>query len=230
MDQFGNNQPTTNPNPQVTSVVSPQYAGATPPSTTSGPSKRNIVKILFIVMGVLIVGELAWAAYTLTRPLPVAQESTTVAKTVASPTPSPTPTASLSFQGPTTATVGATIKVDVILKSSEPTDGADALIKYDPAMLTAQAPTAGTLYQEYPSRTVDAKNGLVVLSGLTSQGSTGFSGTGTLGTLTFKALKAGQTTLSIDYTAGATTESNVIGSGISKDILTGTEPLTITVK
>ncbi len=224
MDQFGNAQPIANTAPQVTSVISPQYTGP----QGNGGSRRNLVKVLFIVIGLLIVGEIAWAAYTLTRPLPSAPEGATVSKqTVAA---SPIASASLFFQGPASATVGATIKVDVMLDSSEPTDGTDALIKYDPTVLSAQTPTTGSIYQEYPAKSVDAQKGIIALSGLTSQSATGFAGKGVLGTLTFKTLKAGQTTISIDYTQGATTESNVIGSTMSKDILTGTEPLIITIK
>ncbi len=124
--------------------------------------------------------------------------------------------------------VGDSFTVNVMLDTQgQPVDGVDLqAINYNPYNLQLQdadSATAGTQIQAgslMPStlaNSVDTTNGKIVFSQITNAGST-YTGSGILATLTFKALVAGNAPVTINFTAGATTDSNVASKG--SDILT----------
>ncbi len=124
--------------------------------------------------------------------------------------------------------VGDTFTVNVMLDTQgQPVDGVDLqAINYNPYNLQLQdadSATSGTQIQAgslMPStlaNSVDTTNGKIVFSQITNAGST-YTGSGVLATLTFKALVAGSVPVTINFTSGATTDSNVASKGA--DILT----------
>lgn len=205
------------------SFVSPEYNGP----SNSPLNKQNAFRIFVALLAVVIVGELAWAGYTLTRPVTAPE---TAQPPFIAPAPSVPPMAAIALTGPTEATVGGIIKVEVQIATTEQTDGADVILKYDPKVLQAMTITPGTIYPEYPIKTINASAGTVSISGVAGTDAVGFSDQGIFGNVEFKILRAGQTVVAVDYTADATVDSNVLGSKAEKDILNKVQDLTINIK
>lgn len=210
-------------NATPSSFVSPDYTGP----SNSPFSKQNAFKIFIALLAVVIIGELAWAGYTLTRPIPAAE---TGQPPFIAPAPSVPPMAAIALMGPTEATVGARIKVEVQIATTEQTDGADVILKYDPKVLQAMIINTGAIYPEYPIKTIDAAAGTISISGVSGTTAAAFSDQGIFGNIEFKALRAGQTVVAVVYTAEATIDSNVLGSKAEKDILNKVQDLTINIR
>lgn len=134
---------------------------------------------------------------------------------------------------PTSGThaAGETFEVKVNLDtSSVATSGTDAYIHFDPTVLQVvdSAPgadgvqvLAGSLYSQTSFNSVDNGTGKISFSASKSGGSAGYSGSGTLATITFQAVKGSSgTPVTFDFTSGSTTDSNVISSADSSDLLT----------
>ncbi len=149
---------------------------------------------------------------------------------VAAPAFAQAATLSLS---PTSGThaVGDSFEVKINLDTSGvATSGTDAYVRFDPNVLTvvdSQAGTdgtqiqAGTLYSQTSFNSVDNSTGKVSFSGSKTGGSPGYTGSGTLATITFQAVKeASSTSVSFDFTQNSTTDSNVISNADSTDALT----------
>lgn len=203
--------------------ISPDYSGP----SNSPLNKQNAFRIFIALLAVVIVGELAWAGYTLTRPVPASENAQPV---FIAPVPSVPPMAAIALTGPVEATVGARIKVEVQIATTEQTDGADVILKYDPKVLQAMTINTGTIYPEYPIKTIDAVAGTISISGVSGTVATAFSDQGIFGNIEFKALRAGQTVVAVVYTAEATVDSNVLGSKAEKDILNKVQDLTINIR
>lgn len=116
--------------------------------------------------------------------------------------------------------VGSNFDVGIILNTnSQATVGTDAVLTYNPLDLQVQDADsatagvqikAGSLYYSYPINTVDTTNGKITFSGIIQPGGATYSGSGTLATVTFKALRA-QSASSVNFmfTQNATNDSNV---------------------
>ena len=122
-----------------------------------------------------------------------------------------------------TVNVGDTLTVQVLLDTQGANiDGLDIqALNYNPYNLQLQdadQSTAGTQIQagslmpQTLANSVDTTNGKIVFSQITNPGST-YTGSGVLATLTFKALVAGNTKLTFDFTPGGTTQSDVASQG-----------------
>lgn len=211
-------------------VVSSQYSDS---SQESFWKRLFTNKKLLIIVGVVLAAELAWAGYTLTRPVPPANFKATtppIQETGLNVT-----TASLSLNGPTSVIVGQSFDVDIMLEVPIETDAADVIFNYDPALLEVVtfgtgAATTGTLYPNYPVNSVDSTLGRIVLAGATDPGAKAFTGQGTFATVTFKAKAKGQTTLTFEYTKGSTTDSNVVDSKQGRDILDKVTNLVLSIE
>lgn len=118
---------------------------------------------------------------------------------------------------------GEIVEIDVrLFTGGYTTDSSDLVVKYDPAYLSASGEdfaVNGEIYSEYPAVQVDGQNGLIGISGITLPGQNSFSGTGSFAKLNFKALKDGQTAVTVDYQPASTADSNVVLSGSTQDIL-----------
>jgi hypothetical protein len=124
--------------------------------------------------------------------------------------------------------VGDTLTVDIMLDAQgQKIDGVDLqALNYNPYFLQLQDAdsatqgvqiSAGSLMPNTLANSADTVNGKIVFSQITNAGST-YTGSGKLATATFKALVAGTAKLTLNFTPGATTDTNVASSG--GDVLT----------
>lgn len=118
--------------------------------------------------------------------------------------------------------VGETVPVNIrVFTGGYLADGVDVILKYDPDKLFADSSSivAGNILGSYPLKVIDQKSGVVKISAISSSSGDGFNGLGNFATINFKALTAGASDLSINFSAGSTTESNIIKQNDATDIL-----------
>ncbi len=135
------------------------------------------------------------------------------------------PTLSLS---PTSLIVGVgqTFNVNIVLDTAgQAVDGVDVFyLHFDPQILEVQDAdpatsgvqiTPGSIFPSYLGNSVDQAAGKIAISGIVAVGSTtGYTGTGTFAAVNFKALApAAASSVYFDFTAGATTDTNVAEHG-----------------
>lgn len=126
-------------------------------------------------------------------------------------------------------TVNNNFTVDIVLNTNlQETAGTDIIINYNPADLEVQDANTGvtgvqiapgTLYASYPINSVNTTTGKISFSGIITPGGTGYTGTGTLATITFKALRIATSNVTFSFTAGSTTDTNVTSKTTYTDIL-----------
>lgn len=135
---------------------------------------------------------------------------------------------------------GATFEVKVMIDTgSARSSGVDVTVKFDPSVLQVVDSgsgtegtqiSAGSLYSQVTVNSADNSTGRITFGGATSGTSTGYSGSGTLATITFQAQKeASATAVSFDYQSGSTTDSNVTDKTTAEDILTGVTDASYTI-
>jgi hypothetical protein len=125
--------------------------------------------------------------------------------------------ASLSFSPSSkSVAVGESFTVDILLdtKGAE-TDAVDAIVLYDSAKLEATGASLRSLYENKLEENTGV-TGKVILRA-TSSATSGYSGSGTLATITFNCLESGTANVSFEFESGSTTDSNVASEGV--DIL-----------
>ncbi|MBI4038164.1 hypothetical protein HY387_00720 [Candidatus Daviesbacteria bacterium] len=212
-----NNQPIANP-----AIYTP------PPPTEGGRNLRlpkfMTPKLIFLILGVVLIIEIFMAIQTFRQP----------------PPPAPAKIAPLSggkivlISPRKEYQVGEVVPVSVrVVTGGHSTSGTDVIVKFDPQKLEATGSanlTKGFIYPEYPLVSVDGKIGQVGISGIISVGKSSFNGIGILATVNFKAKTAGNTKVSVEFKKGATDDSNIVEVGTSKDILEEVFDLELTVK
>lgn len=189
-------------------------------------SKRGLPKIIFIILALILVGEAIFAVRTLllpipnTSPLPKAQVVSTIAKI------------SL-ISDKSTYNVGEAVPVQIQVDTGgRKIVGNDAVIHFDPTILMATgsaAITKGSALKDYPFLEVDSKLGMVTVAGISSIEES-YLGKFILATINFKAKAVGTTAVTITYTPGDTTDTNLVEAGTNKDILEKVENLNLTIK
>ncbi|MBI2337636.1 hypothetical protein HYU95_00475 [Candidatus Daviesbacteria bacterium] len=137
-----------------------------------------------------------------------------------------TQTATLSLD-PATGTFnrGCNYSLNVNLDTGgSQTDGADAILIYDPSRFNVTSIAKGTIFPDYPGNTIDSQNGKVTVSGLASV-STPFSGKGLLATVNLTVQSnapPGATQIRFDFDSSNkanTRDSNVVERGTLVDVL-----------
>lgn len=104
------------------------------------------------------------------------------------------------------------------------TDGTDAIVTYDNTRFTANKINNGTVYQDYPGNNINAQNGKITVSGLSSAGSA-YKGSGILATVDFTVVgtaPVGATQIKFDFdptNKAKTTDSNVVERGTMAEVL-----------
>lgn len=130
--------------------------------------------------------------------------------------------------------VGDIVSVDVrVSTGGHSTEGTDLVLKFDPKAVEILSGkiVPGKIYGEYPMKSVDPKLGQIRISGIAGLvNKTSFNGIGVFATLNFKAVKPGKTTLSVDFTPKKTSDSNIIDSQTTQDILEGVTNLDLNIK
>lgn len=211
------------------------------PEVTPSPIVENVVekkenphkKVIFMILGLMVIAELIWAGWTVLKPAPIPQP------VVIEETP-----VLVDFNRKASITLAVAIPVvkvkdsfdvQVSVNATSETDGLDVILKYDPQLLTVEA--SGTakqpvqvtsLYDEYPVNKVDEKAGLITLSGISTKND-GIMPNGLLGTIKFTAKAVGTTEIKLNYSANQSTDSNVTAHGDGQDILDQPNDLTIDI-
>lgn len=186
-------------------------------------------KIIFTVLGIVILVELIFAVRNLQKPLP--------------PPPNPPlPITGASFELLDFGNqyletnignqykVGEKILVQArLLTGGNPVDAADFILRYDPKVLSLSKNdiTAGKIFTDYPLIDVDEEKGTVKLSGTASDES--FIGIGIMAELNFSAKGIGKTSISLEYQKGDTKDSNIVDSK-GEDILERVQNLEVEIR
>lgn len=187
------------------------------------PSKKWILRGALAILGVIILYEAITLVRTISNPVPSipAVQPINGGKIVL-------------LSNKNNYVVNENIPIDLkISTGGYSTLGTDVVIKYDPTILDASGATSirkSDLYTEYPLVTADPTNGLIFISGVSTQNKDSFNGVGIFGTLNLKALKPGTTSLEIQYLPDATNESNVIKVNSAEDILKEVKGITLTIQ
>lgn len=195
-------------------------------------------KRIFVVLSALILLEVVWSVWSLSKNQ-LKQQNITSPPAQASPVAEKPRVSSavLALQtGSLQVEVGQEIPVDIVLDTDGAlVDGVDAIVSFDSALLKVEPVEVsgksvpvkvGTLFNDYPQNALE--DGKITLSGISD--STGYSGKGILGTVVFKAVKQGSASVKIEYSPDDTTESNVVLSGAAKDILGNVLDLALDIK
>jgi hypothetical protein len=180
-------------------------------------------QIVIILAGVIIVGEIIFGIKTFTSPPPTSSVGQV----------HPLTEANISLVSPDIFyKVGNTFPVSIRVGTGGHTiNGVDVVLKYDPKVIQANDKTFApkNVFALFPAVEVDNNAGIVRISGIADVNQPGFNSVGTLGKIDFTAKALGKTSIQIESQPGVTTESNVIESGTSADILGKTSGLEITV-
>lgn len=195
---------------------------------SNGWFKKNIVKILLVVLGVAVVGELIFGAVTLFSPATVRNLN------VLQPDMNELGGAKFSLVADKASyKKGDAVVIEAkVFTGGYTTDSADLVVKYDPAFLkpiSENFVSVGQIYSEYPPVQVDNQTGLVGISGITLASNSGFLGVGSFARLNFTALKDGQTDVIVDYQPDSTADSNIVLSGSMQDVLSGADNAQVVV-
>ncbi len=183
-------------------------------------------KIIFIILGIIIIVEAIYAVKVLTSPasapyLPAVNTAT------------PKNPGKISLITPkTNYSMGEEIPVSVMIDTGANTiSGVDLIVRFDPQVLTAVSTgiIKGKIFDDYPLVAVDAGNGLVSVSGISNTDKT-FKGAGEFAVITMKAKKAGRTAIAIDFKKGTTTSSNLVDAATTNNVLDTVDNLELIVQ
>lgn len=182
----------------------------------------NILKAIFFILGTVIVVELFFALKTFLTPVDK---------------PQPEKIFPISFGQLILVSDKNNYQVsdEIIIKvevstGGKTTDGLDLSLYFDPQLLEIKSDffQKGSIYSEYSQVETDPNGGLIRVSA-TALPEAGFSGVGEFASFKFKAKKDGVVVFNIDFQKGRTTDSNIIESGTSKDILEKVSDLEISI-
>lgn len=114
---------------------------------------------------------------------------------------------------------GSDFRVDIILDTgSSDAVGAAALINFDKDKLEGTNLEGGTIFSQPLASSIDQTNGIIKLDYGTLQ--TAFKGSGTFGSITFKAKNTGTASVNFVFNPSATANSSLVASPDGKNILT----------
>ena len=199
----------------------------------NGANKFPVKRTIFVLVMLIIVGEIAWVGWNIYSSMNKAG--------IGSINTKDTPNLSENLANltlktlKTSAAVGEKIPVDVLISSVRASAGTDVVIYYDPKLLSVDMPnggtpvTAGLLYSDYPVNRLDAQSNRIDFSGI-SASQAGTQANGVLGTMNFIAKAPGKAKIWFDFTPGSTSDSNVVESQTSQDILSKVVNLEINIK
>lgn len=187
------------------------------------------------IAAVVIVIELVWAYSVFYRPAENAVSDKIVPPAQDLVATLSTSNAVITLSSPKdTVKVGDKITVTVKVRSDEPTDGTDLVLKYDPKFFDIVASDAtspmvvNNLYNEYPINKVDEQSGTISVSGIAAE-KNGSLIDGVFGSFILKAKIAGNSKISVNFKPGLTSDSNIIETKTGKDILSSVTNLEIKI-
>lgn len=187
-----------------------------------GNLKGNLPKIIFAILGIIIIFEVIMGIRALT--------SSSIQKP---PKIQPIGSGQIVVDSKNNAyKMGESIPVTIrITTGGKSSDSTDLILHYDPSLLEVDKSqiTPGNIYQDYPVVDVDSETGILRISGITPPDKDGFNGIGELAAINFTAKKNGQAKLEVEFENGSTTDSNIVETGEPRDILTGVHNLTLNI-
>jgi hypothetical protein len=134
--------------------------------------------------------------------------------------------ATFSLSPASGSTVSGTFTVTLGLTdlAGKQVSSVDVYLNYEPSKLGAVSVShSGGIFTSYPLETIDSTTGKIAI-GANASSFTPVTSSGTIATITFKALaSSGSTTLRFDYTPATppvTTDSNIVEHGTSTELLT----------
>lgn len=182
-------------------------------------------KRIFAFLSVILLIEIIYAVYVLSAPTP--------------PSPSARKITSVKTGGRIslftvrkTFKTGESVPVSVVIGTGgHIIDGVDLVVSFDPKVLEATQGGLinGKILDEYPLVSLDAKKGLISISGISST-KKGYIGNGQFASIIFKAKSPGATSVTVDFKKDSTTDSNLVESSISKDILEFVDNLELNIQ
>jgi hypothetical protein len=122
--------------------------------------------------------------------------------------------------------VNDTFTLQVNLTSKFPLAGADAILEFDPSIVSVEKTTSSNMFDLYPRLTYDNSSGRILITGITtkfpedSSASRRIPKLPNFATLTMHAKKTGSTIIKFDYKPNSTTASTAVRAKDSKNILT----------
>jgi len=126
--------------------------------------------------------------------------------------------------------VGEEFEVKIFVDTGDyQTDATDVRLNFNPQILQVTKITEGKIYDDYPAKRVDLENGVIIINGITSLIKT-FKGKDIFAVVTFKGIKPGIANLIFEFEPSSTTDSNVVASGIAKDVLGEVEGASIEIR
>lgn len=227
------NEPNVITSPQVNIPNTPLPANQEVAPANQDPMQKKFFskKIIFLILGIIVAAEIAWAATMLLKPAdPAVVPSSTPSDNVQVDTVQKTMISLTSDSA--SLKVGETFTVKIGITSSSNTDGADIIINYDPKYLSVEpvdeSPVVlGSLYSDYPVNKIE-KEGKIVVSGISSiEG--GVVPNGLFGSIKFMPKITGNTQIKIDFQTDDTRETNIIAAGEGKDVLSEVQDLSIEI-
>lgn len=209
--------------------INDQFDNSFNNGNSSGKFKNflSVPKIIFAIFGIIVLVEIIYAVRVLTAPTPAppAALKQVVQKEIGG---------KISLTVPKTSyEVNETIPVSVMVDTgTHEVSGIDLIVQYDPKILEASSAglIKGEILDEYPLLSVDAKKGLISISGISSLKRSGFAGQGQFALINFTSKAPGQSSLVVEFKGGATTASNLVEANTSKNILDEARNLEISVK
>ena len=122
---------------------------------------------------------------------------------------------------------GESMTVNLLLNSGKHTiDAVDCILEFDPESLELTDINPGTIFENYPLLISNNNTGEAKLSAASLDNF--FQGEGVYASLTFKALKNGQSYLSYQYTPDSSLDTDVMSQG--QDVLGSVAKLKIQVQ
>lgn len=142
--------------------------------------------------------------------------------------------------GNATVAVGQTVAVPVVLSTGgDATSGVDLVLTYDPELVEivdGDTATAGTqiaaskLFELVQMNAIDTARGEIRFSaGQQPMGQPVTVNNQVIATITLKGKQSGTTTIELDHTAGALSDTNVIKANDGRDLLNAVQFGTVTV-
>ncbi len=199
------------------------------------PLYRNIFIGVIVTLVLVVLGEVIWAARTLSDKTPTATPSPTRAAT-STPAPVSKIAALMVRSDKKELMVGEVATFTVTISSTDLVDGADAIISFDPKLFTLDKTSTtsakvkmGTIFSIYPDNKIDDKTGRVVVSGI-NESLSGQKVNGVFGTFTLKAKAKGTAKLDFVFSPGDTSDSNVVETKTGNDILQRVQGAEVVIK
>ncbi len=209
-------------------ITANTYNAPTPPPKKNFLGLKFTPKIIFIILGIVVLVEVVIAVRNLTSPVstPLFQTNTNVSQAVSGEAKISLVVSKNNFK------TGDIIPVSVVIDTAgRLINGVDLIIQFDPKIVDATDKDIikGNLFDDYPMATVDSVKGLILISGI-SNAQKGIKVSGQFVAINFKAKALGKTSLTIDFEKGTTTHSNLVETATLSNILEKVDNLEINIQ